>query len=199
MSNVPGEVRGKEALAAFYGALFQAIPDYRGDFDGRAITGDTAAVWGRFGGTLRGELNGIRTLTRPARRPGSSASPTRGGRPRPRSSRRSCTRTRATSIPSWKAPLDRDGLIEFFTATFAATPDLELAVTRWAAREDYVLVEWDATATIGGAAQVAGRGPVHPRRRPWHRGPCVLRQPHRARGDGERTTQVWSGRDRAAA
>lgn len=49
---VPGRVQGRAALAAFYTQFFALLPDYRGEFDGRAINADTAAVWGRFTGTV---------------------------------------------------------------------------------------------------------------------------------------------------
>ncbi len=52
-------VAGHEALRAFYTALFAALPDYSGDFDGMAIDGATAVVWGRFGGTTSGSFMGI--------------------------------------------------------------------------------------------------------------------------------------------
>ncbi len=56
---IPGRVEGKEALRGFYGALFDALPDYYGEFDGRAIDGETVVVWGRFGGTASGEFMGV--------------------------------------------------------------------------------------------------------------------------------------------
>lgn len=49
---IPGRVQGREALAAFYTNFFELLPDYRGEFDGQAISGDTAVVWGRFTGTV---------------------------------------------------------------------------------------------------------------------------------------------------
>jgi limonene-1,2-epoxide hydrolase len=49
---LPGRVRGSEALTAFYTRLFALLPDYRADFDGRAIAGHTAVAWGRFTGTI---------------------------------------------------------------------------------------------------------------------------------------------------
>lgn len=49
---LPGRVQGHEALTAFYTHFFGLLPDYRGEFDGRAIDGDTAVVWGRFTGTV---------------------------------------------------------------------------------------------------------------------------------------------------
>lgn len=190
---LPGEVRGKDALRAFYTALFQAIPDYKGEFDGRAINGDTAAVWGRFGGTLEGELNGLpathnaidvpvtfvvtfrdgliasdvgyfdlRTLAEQAGAPKTDdahqaraadwvrrfgeawADPTPerlAGLVHPHTS---------NLYPFMESAQDRDGLIDFFRVTLTTLPDLTLEVTRWAAREDYVLVEWNARATIAG-------------------------------------------------
>jgi steroid delta-isomerase-like uncharacterized protein len=55
---IEGRVQGKDALGKFYSALFGALPDYYGDFDGRAVSGDTVVVWGRFGGTMLGEYLG---------------------------------------------------------------------------------------------------------------------------------------------
>ena len=51
-AGMPGRVAGKPALRAFYSQLFQLLPDYRAEFHGRAIDGDVAVVWGRFGGTV---------------------------------------------------------------------------------------------------------------------------------------------------
>jgi steroid delta-isomerase-like uncharacterized protein len=45
-------VEGKQNLKPFYEAVFGSMPDYFGRFDGLACNGDTAAVWGHFGGTL---------------------------------------------------------------------------------------------------------------------------------------------------
>jgi steroid delta-isomerase-like uncharacterized protein len=56
---LPGRVEGLDALRAFYTAFFKALPDYRGDFDGEAIAGNTAVVWGRFSGTVEGEFMGL--------------------------------------------------------------------------------------------------------------------------------------------
>ena len=50
-AGVPGRVNGREAAHAFYTQLFEALPDYFGDFDGMAVDGDTGIAWGRFGGT----------------------------------------------------------------------------------------------------------------------------------------------------
>ena len=47
-----GRAQGREALTAFYTHFFTLLPDYRGEFDGRAFDGDTAVVWGRFTGTV---------------------------------------------------------------------------------------------------------------------------------------------------
>lgn len=52
-------MEGKEALRAFYTALFSTLPDYYGEFDGTAYTDDTAVVWGRFGGTTAGSFLGL--------------------------------------------------------------------------------------------------------------------------------------------
>lgn len=52
-------IEGKEALRGFYSALFAALPDYFGEFDGTAYSEDSAVVWGRFGGTLSGEFMGV--------------------------------------------------------------------------------------------------------------------------------------------
>ena len=51
-------VEGKPELARFYGELFRSLPDYYGEFEGRAVSGDIAAVWGHFGGTTSGEFMG---------------------------------------------------------------------------------------------------------------------------------------------
>lgn len=53
---LPGRVQGHEALTAFYTQFFQVLPDYQGEFDGRAFDGDTAVVWGRFTGTINAPL-----------------------------------------------------------------------------------------------------------------------------------------------
>lgn len=52
-------IEGKEALRAFYTALFSVLPDYFGEFDGKAFAEDTAVVWGRFGGTTEGNFLGV--------------------------------------------------------------------------------------------------------------------------------------------
>ena len=52
-------VEGKEALQGFFSALFAALPDYYGDFDGIAYGEDTTVVWGRFGGTTRADFMGL--------------------------------------------------------------------------------------------------------------------------------------------
>jgi len=52
-------VTGHDALRPFYEALFATLPDYYGEFDGTVIEGDTAVVWGHFGGTLAGSFMGI--------------------------------------------------------------------------------------------------------------------------------------------
>jgi steroid delta-isomerase-like uncharacterized protein len=45
-------VEGKAELRRCYEAVFVSMPDYFGRFDGLICEGDTAAVWGHFGGTL---------------------------------------------------------------------------------------------------------------------------------------------------
>jgi steroid delta-isomerase-like uncharacterized protein len=190
---LPGEVRGTDQLRAFYTALFGALPDYRGDFDGRAFTGETAAVWGRFGGTLEGELQGlpasgqrievpvvfmvtfkdglivedvgyfdVRTLAEQAGAPPVHAAALARAAdwvrrfeeawadPTPDRLADLVHPHTSNVYPFMDEAVDRDGLIEFFRLTFAAMPDLRLEVLRWGAQEDYVLVEWSATATIGG-------------------------------------------------
>jgi steroid delta-isomerase-like uncharacterized protein len=52
-------IDGKEDLRVFYEALFSALPDYYGEFDGTAFSDDTAVVWGRFGGTTAGSFLGL--------------------------------------------------------------------------------------------------------------------------------------------
>lgn len=49
---MPGRFQGREALIAFYTNFFALLPDYQAEFEGRAITADTAVVWGRFTGTV---------------------------------------------------------------------------------------------------------------------------------------------------
>jgi steroid delta-isomerase-like uncharacterized protein len=56
---LPGVIKGWDAVRAYYGALFEGLPDYYGDFDGEVVEGDAAVVWGRFGGTVHGQLFGI--------------------------------------------------------------------------------------------------------------------------------------------
>ncbi|MDQ3735199.1 MAG: nuclear transport factor 2 family protein [Actinomycetota bacterium] len=52
-------IRGKTALRAFYSALFEALPDYAGEFEGTAFGPDSAVVWGRFTGTSSAQFMGI--------------------------------------------------------------------------------------------------------------------------------------------
>jgi steroid delta-isomerase-like uncharacterized protein len=49
---LPDGAQGREALTSFYSQLFELLPDYRGEFDGQAVNGDTAVIWGRFSGTI---------------------------------------------------------------------------------------------------------------------------------------------------
>lgn len=59
--NVPlgNRIQGVDTLRVFYTALFDALPDYFGEFDGTAYNEDSAVVWGRFGGTLSGRFLGL--------------------------------------------------------------------------------------------------------------------------------------------
>ncbi len=57
-------VQGREALTTFYTKLFGLLPDYRGEFDGQAINGDTAVVWGRFSGTISSPALGEEAIGR---------------------------------------------------------------------------------------------------------------------------------------
>jgi steroid delta-isomerase-like uncharacterized protein len=59
-------VRGKAALAEFFGSLFEAVPDYYGAYEGIAYSDDTAVVWGHWGGTIAGDFLGLGTV--PGRR-----------------------------------------------------------------------------------------------------------------------------------
>ena len=52
-------IEGKDALREFYSALFSALPDYRGEFAGRAHGEDSAVVWGHFSGTVKGDFGGL--------------------------------------------------------------------------------------------------------------------------------------------
>jgi limonene-1,2-epoxide hydrolase len=45
-------VQGHQALTRFYMRLFELLPDYRGEFEGHAIGGETAVAWGRLSGTI---------------------------------------------------------------------------------------------------------------------------------------------------
>jgi steroid delta-isomerase-like uncharacterized protein len=55
-------VRGKDELREFFGSLFEAIPDYSGDFEGTAYSEDSAVVWGRWGGTIASDFLGLGTV-----------------------------------------------------------------------------------------------------------------------------------------
>lgn len=55
-------VRGKAALREFFGSLFEAVPDYYGEFEGATYNDDTAIVWGRWGGTIAGDFLGLGTV-----------------------------------------------------------------------------------------------------------------------------------------
>lgn len=55
-------VRGRTQLTEFFGSLFEAVPDYYGDFDGISYSADTAVAWGRWGGTIAGDFLGLGTV-----------------------------------------------------------------------------------------------------------------------------------------
>ena len=55
---IPGRIEGTDALRTFYAALFETLPDYRGEFSGQAFDRESVAVWGRFSGTVRGDFMG---------------------------------------------------------------------------------------------------------------------------------------------
>ncbi|MUL66389.1 hypothetical protein BOO86_18090 [Mycobacterium sp. CBMA 234] len=52
-------IQGHEALKGFYQALFTALPDYHGEFEGIAYGTDTAVAWGRFRGTIAADFLGL--------------------------------------------------------------------------------------------------------------------------------------------
>lgn len=52
-------IHGKAALRDFYTALFEALPDYAGNFEGTAFGPDSAVVWGHFSATSNGHFMGI--------------------------------------------------------------------------------------------------------------------------------------------
>jgi steroid delta-isomerase-like uncharacterized protein len=52
-------LEGREAIRSYFTAFFASVPDYRGDFDGVAYGDQSAAVWGRFCGTVTDNLMGI--------------------------------------------------------------------------------------------------------------------------------------------
>lgn len=52
-------VQGHEALKDFYAALFTALPDYHGEFEGITYSENNAVAWGRFGGTIAADFLGL--------------------------------------------------------------------------------------------------------------------------------------------
>jgi ketosteroid isomerase-like protein len=52
--------------------------------------------------------------------------------------------------PPMPEATDREGLRQFFERAYALMPDLRFRLVNWAARGDSVLIEWAATATVGG-------------------------------------------------
>lgn len=55
-------VEGKENVAEFFIAFFQAFPDWSGSFEGRAVGQDSMALWGRMRGTSGGEFMGSEAI-----------------------------------------------------------------------------------------------------------------------------------------
>jgi predicted ester cyclase len=53
-------LEGKAAIARYFTAFFDAVPDYRGKFEGAAYGTDCAVVWGHFVGTVSQQLFGVR-------------------------------------------------------------------------------------------------------------------------------------------
>jgi hypothetical protein len=63
-------IEGRDAVGNYFRAFFAAVPDYHAEFEGEAFGDDSAAVWGRWRGTLSGsfmgmEVDGTRSLEIP--------------------------------------------------------------------------------------------------------------------------------------
>ncbi len=201
-AGIPGRIQGTKALRGFYSTLFEALPDYRGEFEGQAFAGETVAVWGHFSGTVTGDFMG-----RPAGggrievpvvflctfKDGLIASDTgyfdvakmlaQAGvddAPRPLESSGGAgpvTEPAAEWVARWadawsdpepfkladlvhpdaqhqypftEGPLDQAGLAEHFEQVLVLLPDLRITPIEWAATGNTVLIEWAATATVGG-------------------------------------------------
>jgi ketosteroid isomerase-like protein len=53
-------------------------------------------------------------------------------------------------IPPMMEPADREGVVAHFRAVLYRLPDLRIEVIRWAPTGDAVMIEWKASATVGG-------------------------------------------------
>ena len=53
-------------------------------------------------------------------------------------------------IPPMTEPGDREAVVEYFRAALSRLPDMRLEVVRWAATDDAVMIEWEATASVAG-------------------------------------------------
>jgi predicted SnoaL-like aldol condensation-catalyzing enzyme len=47
-------------------------------------------------------------------------------------------------------PADREGVVEHFRQVLNQLPDLKVEVLQWAPTDDAVLIEWRASASVGG-------------------------------------------------
>jgi ketosteroid isomerase-like protein len=55
-------------------------------------------------------------------------------------------------IPPMTVPADREGVVEHFRQVLNQLPDLKVEVLQWAPTGDAVLIEWRASASVGGEA-----------------------------------------------
>jgi ketosteroid isomerase-like protein len=181
-AGLPGRIEGLEAARAFYGQLFEVLPDYYGDFDGMTVDGDSGVAWGRFGGTS--ELTG-RRIDMPVAfvctfKDGLLLTDTGYfdsrtfyellGVPHPVDADATAFVERFQDawrrreldglmdvltdvvdayFPGMPAPCGKDQVRDWMRAALAATPDVRLEVQRWARAGDSVLIEWEASATVG--------------------------------------------------
>lgn len=53
-------------------------------------------------------------------------------------------------IPPMTQPGDREAVVEHFRHALTRLPDLRVDVVRWAPTDDAVLLEWEASASVGG-------------------------------------------------
>lgn len=52
--------------------------------------------------------------------------------------------------PGMEAPIAHHEIPDYVRRIKSASPDISLAVDRWAARDDFVLIEWTITASLRG-------------------------------------------------